>query len=150
MKCPGGPTTAAQQHEGTTANTTSAVCPQPEHGISKAQFVGFIYFHFLGLKKMAGTVWMPVSVRGILAWAFPMSRMADFTMLLGFLTLSNSQLITFECGFWGMVKAKVTVLKACKKSICPCIVNLAGKAVSLQEWKPSACSESLLAHAACE
>ena len=56
-------------------------------------------------------------------------------------SFSNSQLITFECGFLGVMKAKVTVLKAFKKSLCLCTVSLAGKALSVRDWKPNACKQ---------
>lgn len=58
---------------------------------------------------------MPVSARCALAWVSPVSRTENVTcMSLGSLTFSKSQLIPFECGFLGMMKVKVTVLKALK------------------------------------
>lgn len=59
-----------------------------------------------------------LSVRDASLHPSPMSRTEDVTcMLLGSLTFSNSQLIPCECGFLGIMKVKVTVLKALKKFI---------------------------------
>lgn len=83
---------------------------------------------------------MPISVRCVLACASPTSRMADVYKHVVGVSYFNSQ--HSKCGFLGMVKAF-------KKSICPHTVNLAGKALSVWEWKPNACSKSVSVHTIC-
>lgn len=70
VKCPRGPTTAAQQRKGKVL-TQSLLSPYSLSMAFLKHNLWFLFFYFLGLKRVPRTAWMPVrdaSLHGFLPW----------------------------------------------------------------------------------